>query len=184
MIRHRQTGRAANAPCARSRNGARRQRHAAGTHDRPSLTGDRMDTLKFLLAVDGSDGSSRTVDHVIRLLRWYKPPVEVQLLNVQLPILSGNVKTFIRREQLEEYYRDEGARGAEGGSRTLRSGGVGVHLSHRHRRTCGGHRRVREEASLPPDLHRVRGAWAPLPDCCSGPSRPRSSTWRLVRSCS
>lgn len=66
-----------------------------------------MDTLKFLLAVDGSDGSSRTVDHVIRLLPWYKPPVEVQLLNVQLPILSGNVKTFIRREQLEEYYRDE-----------------------------------------------------------------------------
>jgi nucleotide-binding universal stress UspA family protein len=29
-------------------------------------------------------------------------------LNVQLPILSGNVKSFIRRDQLEEYYRDEG----------------------------------------------------------------------------
>ena len=67
-----------------------------------------MHTLKFLLAVDGSDASCRTVDHVIQLLGWYKPPVEIQLLNVQLPILSGNVKSFISREQLEEYYRDEG----------------------------------------------------------------------------
>src|SRR5512134_3102363 len=67
-----------------------------------------METLRFLLAVDGSDGSTRTIDHVIQLLCWYKPPVEIQLLNVQLPILSGNVKMFIRREQLEEYYRDEG----------------------------------------------------------------------------
>jgi len=67
-----------------------------------------VDTLKFLLAVDGSDDSQRTVDHVIHLLPWYKPRVEIDLLNVQLPILSGNVKTFISREQLEEYYRDEG----------------------------------------------------------------------------
>jgi nucleotide-binding universal stress UspA family protein len=67
-----------------------------------------VDTLKFLLAVDGSDGSCRTVEHVIQLLGWYKPSVEIQLLNVQLPILSGNVKTFIRRDQLEQYYRDEG----------------------------------------------------------------------------
>jgi nucleotide-binding universal stress UspA family protein len=67
-----------------------------------------VDTLRFLLAVDGSDASSRTVDHVIQLLGWYQPPVEIQLLTVQLPILSGNVKMFIRRDQLEEYYRDEG----------------------------------------------------------------------------
>ena len=67
-----------------------------------------MDALKFLLAVDGSDGSRRTVDHVIHVLDWYRLPVEIQILNVQLPILSGNVKSFIRREQLDEYYRDEG----------------------------------------------------------------------------
>jgi nucleotide-binding universal stress UspA family protein len=67
-----------------------------------------VDSLRFLLAVDGSDGSVRTVDHVIELLGWYRPPVEIELLNVQLPILSGNVKTFVRRDQLEEYYRDEG----------------------------------------------------------------------------
>ena len=67
-----------------------------------------MDILRFLLAVDGSAASIWTVDHVIQMLRWYKPPVELQLLNVQLPILSGNVKSFIRRDQLEEYYRDEG----------------------------------------------------------------------------
>jgi nucleotide-binding universal stress UspA family protein len=34
--------------------------------------------------------------------------VEVHLLNVQPPIVSGNVTMFIKREQLEEYYRDEG----------------------------------------------------------------------------
>lgn len=67
-----------------------------------------MDTLRFLLAVDGSEGASRTVDHVIERVGWYKPTVEIHLLNVQFPILSGNVKSFIRRDQLEEYYRDEG----------------------------------------------------------------------------
>lgn len=83
-----------------------------------------MDTLNFLLAVDGSDASCRTVDHVIRRLGWYKPPVEIQLLNVQLPILSGNVKSFIRRDQLEEYYRDEGHAALKAARERLDKAGV------------------------------------------------------------
>lgn len=90
-----------------------------------------MHTLKFLLAVDGSDASCRTVDHVIELLGWYKPPVELQLLNVQLPILSGNVKSFIRRDQLEDYYRDEGHAALRTARERLDRAGVkyAVHLS-------------------------------------------------------
>lgn len=83
-----------------------------------------MDTLTFLLAVDGSEASRRTVDHVIKVLDWYKPPVEIQLLNVQLPITSGNVKSFIRRDQLDEYYRDEGNAVLEHARQRLDKGAV------------------------------------------------------------
>jgi nucleotide-binding universal stress UspA family protein len=83
-----------------------------------------LDTLEFLLAVDGSDSSNRSVDQVIHLLRWYQPPVEIQLLNVQLPILSGNVKSFISRDQLEAYYRDEGHAALKTAREKLEKAGV------------------------------------------------------------
>jgi nucleotide-binding universal stress UspA family protein len=100
----------------RLESGLRRRRTVAEMKD--------VETLKFLLAVDGSDASSRTVDHLVGLLGWYKPAVEIQLLNVQLPILSGNVKTFIRREQLEDYYRDEGHAALKAARERLDEAGV------------------------------------------------------------
>jgi nucleotide-binding universal stress UspA family protein len=64
--------------------------------------------LKLLVPVDGSESANRCIDVLMRKLGWYRDPVEVHLLNVQPPIVSGNVTMFIKREQLEEYYRDEG----------------------------------------------------------------------------
>jgi len=64
---------------------------------------------KILLAVDGSENSGRVVDFLVRTSAWYKEPVEVQLLNVQMPIAGVNVKMFISSESLNEYYREEGA---------------------------------------------------------------------------
>jgi len=63
---------------------------------------------KILVAVDGSDNSGRVIDFLVRKSAWYKEPVEVQLLNVQMPIAGVNVKMFISGESLNEYYRDEG----------------------------------------------------------------------------
>ncbi len=62
----------------------------------------------ILLAVDGSENALRAVKDFIAKHDWYQQPVELHLLNVQLPIASGLVKSFISKSQLESYYRDEG----------------------------------------------------------------------------
>ena len=64
--------------------------------------------LKILLPVDGSANSLRAVQHVIDNAGWFREPLELHLLTVQLPVASGMIKTFIKQSQLNDYYRDEG----------------------------------------------------------------------------
>jgi nucleotide-binding universal stress UspA family protein len=64
--------------------------------------------MEILLPVDGSENSLRAVRHVIAMKEQYRDPIEVHLLNVQLPVASGAVKMFIGRQQLNDFYRDEG----------------------------------------------------------------------------
>ncbi len=64
--------------------------------------------VKILLPVDGSENSLRAVRHVIAMKEQYRDPIEVHLLNVQLPVASGAVKMFISQQQLNDFYRDEG----------------------------------------------------------------------------
>lgn len=64
--------------------------------------------LKLLVAVDGSDSAGRAINHVIKQAGRYREPVEVHLLNVQLPLVGVNIKLFISLEDLNAYYRDEG----------------------------------------------------------------------------
>ncbi len=64
--------------------------------------------LKILLPVDGSECAMRAVRHVIAMRDLMRGPIEVHLLNVQLPVASGAVKMFISQQQLKDYYRDEG----------------------------------------------------------------------------
>lgn len=67
-----------------------------------------MTVLKILLPVDGSANAARAVRHIVDHQDWYRSALELHLLNVQLPIASGVIKTFIKKSQLNEYYRDEG----------------------------------------------------------------------------
>ncbi len=60
------------------------------------------------MPVDGSDNALWAVRHIVERKDWYQGPLELHLLNVQLPIASGLVKTFISKSQLDDYYRDEG----------------------------------------------------------------------------
>jgi nucleotide-binding universal stress UspA family protein len=62
---------------------------------------------KVLIAVDGSEHSQRVIEHLLKM-RAELEPLEVHLLNVQIPIESGHARMFVSREQLDEYYRDEG----------------------------------------------------------------------------
>jgi nucleotide-binding universal stress UspA family protein len=64
--------------------------------------------MKMLLPVDGSENSLRAVQQVIAMKEQYSEPIEVHLLNVQLPVASGAVKMFISQQQLNDFYRDEG----------------------------------------------------------------------------
>lgn len=62
----------------------------------------------ILLPVDGSENALRAVHDLVAKRNMFQPPIELHLLNVQLPIVSGLVKSFISQSQLEDYYRDQG----------------------------------------------------------------------------
>ena len=64
--------------------------------------------MKILLPVDGSENSLRAVRHIIAMKQHERDPIEVHLLNVQLPVASGAVKMFISKQQLNDFYHDEG----------------------------------------------------------------------------
>jgi len=64
--------------------------------------------LKVLVPVDGSKNSDRAVAYAIGFIANSKTPVELHVLNVQLPIVSGGVRMFFKREDIEAYYQDSG----------------------------------------------------------------------------
>jgi nucleotide-binding universal stress UspA family protein len=64
--------------------------------------------LKVLVPVDGSKNAERAVDYVLGLVANSKAPVELHVLNVQLPIVSGGVRMFFKGEEIESYYQDNG----------------------------------------------------------------------------
>lgn len=59
-----------------------------------------------LIPVDGSENSLRAVRYMIDRVREFGP-CSIHLLNVQLPIVSGTVLTFISADAIQEYYEDE-----------------------------------------------------------------------------
>ena len=80
--------------------------------------------LKILLPVDGSENSSKAVQSLIEALPLYKEQPEIHLLNVQYPIASGNVKHFIRHEEIDRYYHDEGMAALQPAINLLNRAGV------------------------------------------------------------
>ncbi len=65
--------------------------------------------LKMLLPVDGSEASARAIEEFVIKLDWYREKPEVHLLNVRMP-LTGNVSMFVSKEEIGDYYREEGLR--------------------------------------------------------------------------
>jgi nucleotide-binding universal stress UspA family protein len=64
--------------------------------------------LKVLVPIDGSKNSDRAVAYAIGFVANSKAPVELHLLNVQPPVVSGGVRMFIKHEEIEAYYQDSG----------------------------------------------------------------------------
>ncbi len=60
-----------------------------------------------LIPVDGSDVSLRAVQFMIDRIK-HGHPSAVIVLNVQPPIVSGEVRMFVTQEVIDAYYREEG----------------------------------------------------------------------------
>jgi len=80
--------------------------------------------LKLLLATDGSDNANRVTEYVIKQAGRYREPVEVDLLNVQLPLEGVNVKLFVSLDDLNAYYRDEGMAALKGARKKFDAAGI------------------------------------------------------------
>jgi len=63
----------------------------------------------ILVAVDGSKPSDRAVGHALDMLAAGLA-VELHLLNVQ-PNLGGAISTFVSKDQVDTYHREEGHKG-------------------------------------------------------------------------
>ena len=85
--------------------------------------------LQLLLACDGSRASQRAVEYACRLASVSK--VSVALINVQPRIVSGNVRSYFSREQIESFHRDEALKTLRGAQRRLEQAGVPyeIHIS-------------------------------------------------------
>ena len=85
--------------------------------------------IKLMIPVDGSEGSSRAVKYVIDNIAQYKSPVELHVINVQHPIVSGNVRHFISHDELDRYYRDNADAAMKPAIELLQKAGV-PYVSH------------------------------------------------------
>lgn len=63
---------------------------------------------KILVPIDGSENALRALRHVIATQPDYREPAALVLVNVQQPIVSGAVRMFVDREQLDALYAEQG----------------------------------------------------------------------------
>lgn len=78
---------------------------------------------KILVPMDGSENALRALQHVIGLHRD-KLALEIIILNVQPRIDSGHVRTFISKDVIDEYYRDEAEKALAPAKAALAAAGV------------------------------------------------------------
>ena len=79
---------------------------------------------RLLLPVDGSPHAERAVEHVVGRIRNAGPGAcEVHLVNVQ-PQLPGGITSFVSREQVAGFHRDESAKALAGARARLDAAGI------------------------------------------------------------
>lgn len=78
--------------------------------------------MKIVIAVDGSECSSKAVRHLLANAAWFRDP-ELHVLYVQLPIPPGRARAVAGHDAVEDYYRDE-ARDALAPAEQILQGGA------------------------------------------------------------
>jgi nucleotide-binding universal stress UspA family protein len=94
-----------------------------GRHDLAESAPRPDHPYRVLLAVDGSEHALRAVSYVCGFA-GEGIDLEAVLLNVQLPILSGNVRSFVPRDMIDTYYRQEGAEALRAAKAALTEAGI------------------------------------------------------------
>jgi nucleotide-binding universal stress UspA family protein len=85
-------------------------------------------TMRILVPVDGSANSERAVKHVIELVKTCQT-FEIHLLNVQ-PAVRGDVSTFVGKNSIEDWHRDEAEKALASAKKLLDGAGTAykVHI--------------------------------------------------------
>jgi nucleotide-binding universal stress UspA family protein len=84
---------------------------------------------KVLVPVDGSVNALHAVDLVIKSISEGRS-LEVHLLNVQPQILSGQVRMYVSKDVVDEYYRDEATTALKPAQDKLDQAGIPYVMSH------------------------------------------------------
>jgi nucleotide-binding universal stress UspA family protein len=90
---------------------------------RAERRGGGRNPLLLLVAVDGSAAANRAVQYAARMAAA-NSAVRVLLLNVQPRIVSGNVRQFASKEQIEAYAQEEAAAAMRQAKRILDTAGA------------------------------------------------------------
>ena len=78
---------------------------------------------KILLPMDGSDNALRAIEHVIGL-KESESDLDLHLISVPIAVDSGHARMFVNHEELEDYYREEGATALAEARRRLDEAGI------------------------------------------------------------
>jgi YjbE family integral membrane protein len=73
----------------------------------PAATVAEAKGLTFLLAADDSEDAIRGAERLIERLSWYRPSVNLHLLNIQHPA-HGDVGAFVAKEEIADYHHEQG----------------------------------------------------------------------------
>lgn len=80
-------------------------------------------TSKWLIPMDGSENALRAVDHAIGAAAQASAKPEIFLVNVQPP-LPGDVTTFVNRESVQDFHREEGYKALAAARQKLEAAGL------------------------------------------------------------
>ncbi|MBO9353717.1 universal stress protein [Bordetella petrii] len=63
--------------------------------------------FKILIPIDGSECAMRALQAAIAMAKQ-AGEAELHLLNAPVPILSGHARMFLNKQEIQDYYNDEG----------------------------------------------------------------------------
>lgn len=86
--------------------------------------------LKLLVPVDGSEFSSRALDHLLVKMAWLLKESEIHLLNVQPPVPGGGLAaSLLGHERMKQHHQEEGMAALQPAMQKLDAAGV-KHVHH------------------------------------------------------